>query len=93
MLGTYAIAYVVLGLISAGVTMAIFPPLGGFRPGLGLRLVATIAFTVLWPLLVGMAVWYLAVGYLHRIETARPQTHLDLRSQPIGRAQATTKPR
>lgn len=56
------LVYAVLGMITAVVTIRVFPPMEGFRPGLSTLLLACSVFVVLWPVLVLLALWYNATG-------------------------------
>ena len=71
----YLIAYIIAGLVTAIATMRIFPPMAGFRPGLPLRMFALLIFVTLWPVLISLAVWYLAMGYIgrHRDRSVEPR--------------------
>jgi len=72
----YLYLYVAVGLVTAVVTMWVFPPMEGFRPKLMLRIVATCVFTALWPILVSLAAWYFGVGYLNRNRTANSDSSI-----------------
>ena len=51
-------AYVGIGLLSAGFTVAVFPPRQGYRPPIGTVILALVTFTLFWPMLVLMAIGY-----------------------------------
>ena len=55
---TLLIGYLVAGLITAAVTMYIFPPVEGFRPHIALLITTLVVYTLLWPVLVLLALWY-----------------------------------
>lgn len=59
----YLIAYAIAGLLAAGMTMKVFPPMEGFRPGLAIRLLAVLIFSALWPVLLLLGGWYFVTGY------------------------------
>ncbi len=58
-------AYVGIGLLAAGFTVAIFPPRPGYRPPIGTVVLALATFTVFWPMLILMAIGYW-IGRLYR---------------------------
>ncbi len=67
--GIFACAYLVVGLITAGVTITVFPPLEGFRPKPGTFFLALATFTLLWPVLVGLALWYGLTSCIQKCES------------------------
>jgi hypothetical protein len=78
-------AYVILGVLTASVTMCVFPPMAGFRPAAILVISAFLVFILLWPVLVSLALWYHTLAYLHQPleqpvhdvgESSRPVRHL-----------------
>jgi hypothetical protein len=84
-------AYLLAGMITAGVTLTVFPPVEGFHPRPGIIVLALITFTLLWPVLVGLALWYALVSYSRRRELADrpPAAHLARRR----RRMTISKPR
>lgn len=98
MLLTLLACYVGIGLITALVTLRVFPPMEGFRPNLGLRLLAVVVFVTLWPLLVSLALWYLTIGHLGRTHeraetTEPPMAGLDLAGPGQMQTAHASKPR
>lgn len=92
----YLVLYVALGIVTAIATMCVFPPMEGFKPRLILRVLAIGVFTLLWPILVALAAWYLSVGYLNRSKRTRSGSsvqNVDLvRVEPLSGFQGS-KPR
>ncbi len=62
----FVIGYLVVGFITAGVTLYIFPSRDGYRPDVTLVVFAITTFTLLWPVLVLLAQWYNCVLLLDR---------------------------
>ena len=60
------VIYLVVGFIIARVTLCIFPSRNGYRPNVTLVVSAITTFTLLWPLLVLLALWYNCVVMLDR---------------------------
>ena len=91
---TFLTAYLFIGLIAALVTMRTFPPIAGFRPKLFVRLLASVAFISLWPVLLMLAIWYFVVSSLGQRQSHEPRTmSVDLvATEPIRHLQGT-KPR
>ena len=58
--------YLLIGAITAAVTVKVFPPIEGFRPKLSVLATAIGVFVLLWPVLALLAVWYHLTGKLQR---------------------------
>lgn len=54
-----AVCYTAVGLVAAGVTLAVFPPYGDYRPPLPWLVGAIVAYTLLWPFLAMIALGFL----------------------------------
>lgn len=76
----FIFGYVILGIVTAAVTMRIFPPMEGFRPGASTLVTACAIFVLLWPVLVLLAVWYglTTCSRKHRKSVAYSSAPLDL---------------
>ena len=73
MLGSTAvIGYLIAGLITAGITMYVFPAVEGFRPKMLTVITAVSVFTAFWPVLVLLAIWYNATSYYRNSRQPRP---------------------
>lgn len=66
MFWTFVAVYLVVGLLTAVVTVRTFPPMEGFQPKLRVRLLAVSVFAVLWPVLLLLCIWYLGVAHWGR---------------------------
>jgi hypothetical protein len=53
-----SIAYVAVGLATAGITLAFFPPEVGHRPSWWMRMLAVGTYIALWPMLALLGVGY-----------------------------------
>ena len=62
----FATFYLIAGIITAAVTIRVFPPMEGFRPRLSLLLLAITVFVLFWPVLVLLAMWYHFTAFLQR---------------------------
>ena len=60
------IAYVIIGGLTASITMYVFPPMEGFRPPITMIVAGFLVFLLLWPVLALLALWYQAVSYFDR---------------------------
>ena len=58
--------YLFAGVITAIVTVCVFPPMEGFRPKIHVRMLALAVFVFLWPVLSLLCVWYLGVVHWSR---------------------------
>ena len=54
----FAVAYLCVGIIAAGITFGLFPPYGGYRPSISLLGLAALTYTLLWPVVAMLAVGY-----------------------------------
>ncbi|MCZ6656802.1 MAG: hypothetical protein O7C67_05855 [Gammaproteobacteria bacterium] len=96
LMSTGTISYLLVGLITAGITMYIFPPMEGFRPKLSIVMTAIVVFTLLWPAIVLMALWYFVRTYAQAHNERTANTYLKeetLRENPVLKPFAASKPR
>ena len=89
------VMYAVVGLAVSCITLRIFPPMEGFQPSLGVRASAGLCFAILWPFLVLLALWYLAVGYLGRTRQQKPlaESHASIELASHAHMTVPSKPR
>jgi hypothetical protein len=62
------IGYLVVGFAAAGFTLAVFPPLEGYRPPLPWLILAVVSYVILWPFLAMIGLGYV-VGRRYHGET------------------------
>jgi hypothetical protein len=83
------VVYLLIGTIVAIVTMVVFPPVEGYRPSLRLVMFGLGVFTLLWPILVGLALWYYLTQSVQRWTTPDRPMILPYRSPVSRRSKAT----
>jgi hypothetical protein len=89
------IAYVVIGVLTASITMYVFPPMEGFRPPITMVVAGFLVFLLLWPVLALLALWYQTVSYFDRRSprTEKSVGPTELAPSNTGELPMPTKPR
>ena len=88
----WLIMYLVVGCVTAAVTMYVFPPIEGFRPRFFTVVSACTVFILLWPILAILALWYQALSFTHRRHrVVSPQRRQEAITEHVGSVSA--KPR
>jgi hypothetical protein len=73
MWAVFAVCYLAVGFVAAGLTLAVFPPTGDYRPPWHILVLAVGAYALLWPFLAMIAIGY-AIGIVvqSRRDPVRP---------------------